>query len=157
VALLGPAIGCLVVAMSVATGTSAAATGVPAIHPRAGAYAGTESGPAAGAAITFTVAKNRTTIRHLSGRAATRKGCHAPYIGFALPAGPVPIGRKGAFVTSSTLYPGPKVRVTLTGRFTSPTRATGHIVVRFARVKGCNATSAFIATRTGSPGGSAPT
>jgi hypothetical protein len=139
---------CLVLATSVTAGMGAAAGDVPTVHPRAGTYAGTESGPAAGAALTFTVAKNRTTIRHLSGRAATRKGCHAPYIGFALPAGPVPIDRKGAFVTSSTLYPGPRVRVTVTGRFTSPTRATGHILVRFARVKGCNATSAFVTTRT---------
>ena len=40
------------------------------------------------------------------------------------------------------------VRVTVTGRFTSPTTVSGHIAIHFNRVKGCNANRAFTAQRT---------
>ena len=58
------------------------------------------------------------------------------------------IGKAGRFSRSSTSYPQPGVRVTVTGRFNSATTVTGHIAIRFTRVKGCNATRAFTAQRT---------
>jgi hypothetical protein len=123
------------------------ASGAAQVKPRAGAYSGTETGPGAGSPITFTVAKNRNVVRKLTANAAVKAGCKAPYSGFAPPTGPMAVTKAGSFTASSTHYPGPKLRVTVIGRFTSPTAATGRLIVRFKHLKGCNAVTPFTATR----------
>jgi hypothetical protein len=119
------------------------------VHPKAGAYSGTETGPGAGNAITFTVATNRTTLRKLTASAVVKAGCKGPYAAYQAPSGPEVITKRGVFSKSSRAYPGPKLRITVTGHFTSPTTAVGRIIVRFARLKGCNAVSPFTIKRNG--------
>jgi hypothetical protein len=144
-----------VVAAGLITATMAvAAVGEPAsgavqVRPRAGAYDGTETGPGDNSAITFTVSKNRKVVGNLTGNAEARAGCTAHYTGFELPPGRMAITNGVHFRRSTTRYPGPKVRVTIVGHFTSATAAAGRIVVHFTTVKGCNATTPFTANRTG--------
>jgi hypothetical protein len=123
------------------------ASAVVMIRPVAGAYAGSESG-SPGGPVTFVVSKSRTSVRHFTATVPARAGCTAPYVGFQAPAGAIQISADGRFTASSTNYPGPKVRVTMTGRFTSRTKAVGQLSVHFARLTGCNRTTGFRVTRT---------
>lgn len=127
---------------------SVPASGAAQVTPRVGKYTGTETGPGDGSSITFTVTKNHKTVRNLVGNAETKTGCKAHYTGFQARPGPMKITSRGGFTASTTAYPGPKVRVTVTGRFTSATKVSGHVIVRFKTLKGCNASSPFTATRT---------
>jgi hypothetical protein len=123
-----------------------AASAAATVRPAAGTFAGSEAG-SPGGTVTFVVPTSRSSVRHFTATVPTRAGCTAPYIGFQAPSGAVPIAVDGSFTASSTNYPGPKVRVTVTGRFTSRTTAVGSVSVHFARVTGCNCTTAFRATR----------
>jgi hypothetical protein len=134
-------------AISALASPAISANAAAQIKPRAGAYAGTETGPGEGSAITFVVAKNRKVLRKLTGTAEVKTGCKGPYSGFELPPGPMAITSAGTFTASTTHYPGPKLRVTVVGKFTSPTAASGRIMVRFKHLKGCNAVTPFTATR----------
>jgi hypothetical protein len=123
-----------------------AASAVVTIRPAAGAWAGSESG-SPGGPVTFVVPKSRTSLRHFTATVPARAGCTAPYVGFQAPTGAMPVGADGRFTGSSTNYPGPKVRVTVTGRFSARTKAVGQLTVHFARLTGCNRTTWFHATR----------
>jgi hypothetical protein len=144
----------LAVAAMLGAGMPASATTL--VKPRAGTFAGTESGPGNGSTVSFVVTTNRKVIRKFTGNATVKAGCKGPYAGYEAPTGPMAITKRGTFTKSTTAYPGPKLRVTVTGRFTSPTTASGRVVVRFKRLKGCNATIPFSVVRTkpmaGSPG-----
>jgi hypothetical protein len=144
-----------VIALNLAVALGIAALTIPAISasataqakPRAGAFSGTETGPGDGSTITFVVPKSRATVRKLTGNAEVKVGCKGPYSGYEAPTGPMVVTKSGSFTASTTQYPGPKLRVTVIGKFTSPTAASGRIIVRFKRLKGCNAVAPFTATR----------
>jgi hypothetical protein len=137
----------LALALAVA-GVASPAAGGTLVKPRAGSFSGTETGLGAGSALSFTVTKTHKTLRAFTGEARVKPGCKGPYTGYEPPPGPMAITKSGHFTKSETTYPGPKLRITVTGRFTSPTKATGHIIVRFKNLKGCNAITPFSAKRT---------
>lgn len=135
-----------VVALVTVAGVGPVAGSVQA-KPRAGAFRGTETGPGGRSPVTFVVAANRHVLRAFMATAAAKTGCKAHYIGFRAPTGPFTITAGGRFTKASTAYPGPRVTVRVTGRFTSATSATGHVTVRFKAVRGCDASSRFVAKR----------
>jgi hypothetical protein len=142
----------IVVAVGISTGAllagTAAALPAPQVKARAGYYTGHEADKPSPVPVTFTVSKNRKKVLNFSAEAEAKAGCTNHLTGFEAPTAPMLIGNAGRFTRSSTSYPQPGVRVTVTGRFTAPTTVTGHIAIRFTRVKGCNANRAFTAQRT---------
>jgi hypothetical protein len=140
------ALAVLVATLGPVSGAARAASMPVAVRPAAGTFAGSESG-LPGGPVTFVVPASRLSIRHFTATVPARAGCTAPYVGFQAPSAAMHIAVDGSFTASSTNYPGPKVRVTVTGRFTSRTKAVGSVIVHFARVTGCNRTTAFRATR----------
>jgi hypothetical protein len=122
-----------------------AASATATLRPAAGSFTGSESG-SPGGAVTFVVPRTRSSVRHFSATVPARTGCTAPYIGFQAPSAAMSVV-DGHFTGSSTRYPGPKVRVTVSGRFISRTTAAGLVSVHFARVAGCNRKTTFRVTR----------
>jgi hypothetical protein len=128
--------------------TAAAAAAAPQVIARAGYYTGQEAFKPSPVPVSFTVSKNHKKVLGFSAEAQVRAGCKNHLTGFEAPTAPMAIGPAGRFSRSSTAYPQAGVTVTVTGRFTSPANVTGHIAIRFARVKGCNASRIFVAHRT---------
>jgi hypothetical protein len=126
----------------------ASATAGPQVTARAGHYTGHEADKPSPLPVSFTVSANHKRVVSFSAEAEAKAGCKNHLTGFQAPTAAMQIGPAGRFARSSTTYPQPGVRVTVTGRFTTPSKVFGHITIRFARVKGCNASRAFTAKRT---------
>jgi hypothetical protein len=136
-----------VAAVTTLAGT-ASAVSAPQVKARPGYYTGQEADKPTPVSVSFTVSKNRKKVLAFSAEAEAKAGCQNHLTGFEAPTAAMAIGPAGRFARSSTSYPQPGVRVTVTGRFTSPTTVSGHIAIHFNRVKGCNANRAFTAQRT---------
>jgi hypothetical protein len=117
-------------------------------RPRAGKYAGQETYNNNPLPVTFNVSRNRKRVMRFSGQAQVKRGCTNHITGFQAPTGPMTITAAGRFSARSTSYPQPGVRVKVTGTFVSRVKARGHISVRIAKPKGCNASRPFTAQRT---------
>jgi hypothetical protein len=144
------------VAMTASGWTALPAAAVPQVVPRSGSYIGHEADKPSPVPVSFVVSKNHKRIRSFTAEAEAKAGCTNHLTGFEAPTGPMAIGAAGRFTRTSTNYPQAGVRVTVTGRFTSARTVTGHIRIRFATIKGCNANRVFTAHRTsaGSAAGS---
>jgi hypothetical protein len=140
---VGLALGLAAVACLAAPASAAAQ-----IKPRAGYFAGQEADRTTPMPVSFTVSKNRKKVVSFTGQAVVKAGCTNNIQSFQAPRAPMPIKAKGRFTRSSTNYPQKGVRVTVTGTFTSATKANGHITIHFANIRGCNASRVFTARRT---------
>jgi len=143
----GPVASGVAVCLAAVAGAAIPAAAGTAITPRAGAFSGQETAGANPLPVTFTVAKGRKRVVHFVGQAETRAGCTNHITGFQAPTGPMKINKGAHFTASSSNYPQKGVTVTVTGRFTSPTTARGHISVRIVHVKGCAISRLFTASR----------
>jgi hypothetical protein len=138
----------LVLGLACSAGITTAAAGSTAATPRAGHFAGSETFSPDPIPVQLTVTNGPKTVRNFTGSARVKAGCKNNFAGYEAPKGPMKVTKAGHFTQSLTTYPGPLVTVTVTGNFTSPTTVTGHITIVFKRVKGCNSSRAFTATRT---------
>jgi hypothetical protein len=120
----------------------------PQVTPRAGYYTGHEADKPSPLPVSFTVGTGRKNVLHFNAEAEVKAGCQNHLTGFEAPTAPMSIGTAGRFADASTAYPQKGVVVRVTGKFVSPTKATGLISVTLRRVKGCNASRAFTAQRT---------
>jgi hypothetical protein len=136
-----------IIAPIIALGVATAAPATGTVTPRAGHYAGTETFKPTSIPVQFSVTNGPKTVRSFAGTARVKAGCKNNIAGYQAPTGPMKVTKAGHFSASLTTYPGPAVKVTVTGRFTSPTKVTGHITVKFKRAAGCNSSRAFTATR----------
>jgi hypothetical protein len=123
-------------------------TAAPQLIPRAGYYTGHEADKPSPVPVSFVVSKNHKRVRSFTAEAEAKAGCTNHLTGFEAPTGPMLISAAGRFSHTSTNYPQAGVRVTVRGRFTSARTVTGHIIIHFSQVKGCNANRAFAAHRT---------
>jgi hypothetical protein len=101
-------------------------------RPRAGKFAGQERYDSDSLPVTFTVSRDRARVLRFVGQAAVKDGCTNHITGFQ---------------ATSKNYPQPGVRVRVTGRFVSRSKARGHVSVRIANSTGCNVSRPFSARR----------
>jgi hypothetical protein len=133
----------------VASGLAPASALTPQVRaPRAGHYAGQVAAKPSPLPVTFTVANGPKRVTGFTAQALVKAGCTNHITSFEAPVAPMRISAAGRFARVSRAYPQKGVIVTVTGRFTSRTTATGLITIRLTRIKGCNATHRFSAQRT---------
>jgi hypothetical protein len=137
------------IGVSALAGLSNPAAGATQARPRAGYFAGQEADGSTLMPVHFSVSKNRKKVVAFTAQAIAKAGCTRQLQSVQAPLGPMPIRANGQFRASSTTYPTPGIRVTVTGTFTSPIRARGHIMIHYANGNGCNANRLFTAVRTG--------
>jgi hypothetical protein len=128
-------------------GLAAPAGAAASLTPRAGSYTGQEAASPTPEAVHFTVTNGPKTIRSFTGSGQVKAGCKNTISSYEAPPGPMKVTKAGHFSESLTTYPGPAVRITVTGHFTTGTKVVGHITTAFKKVKGCNATRSFTAKR----------
>lgn len=145
-AVVGAAAAALTV-MAGAVPTSA----VGDLKPRAGKYLGKEAFGSTPLPVTFTVSRDRTRVTKFTAQAQVRNGCSNHITSFQAPTGPMTVSSDGRFSAKSKNYPQQGVRVRVTGVFTSRTKARGHISVRIAKQKDCDARRVFRAKRSETP------
>jgi hypothetical protein len=119
--------------------------------PKPGQFAGTETAPTP-IPISFRVTKSRKRVTHITGAAQVKStGCDNAATSFGFSARGAKINRVGHFrlVYGPSYFPTSKgTTVTITGHFTSTTRAAGHVSVRIKHKSGCDASLPYAAHRT---------
>jgi hypothetical protein len=138
----------LVLGLACSAAIATPAVGSPDATPRAGHFAGNETYSPDPIPVQLMVTNGPKTVKSFTGSARVKAGCKNNISGYQAPDGPMKVTKAGHFTQSLTTYPGPAVKVTVTGNFISATKVTGHITIVFKRAKGCNSSRAFTATRT---------
>jgi hypothetical protein len=151
VARLGWTLGVGLLALGV-VGTPA--SGAVNAKPRPGHYTGQAHYSSGPVSVTFRVNRKRTKVVDFGSEALVKPGCTAPNSSFQTPLNPEKISKSGRFKQSYGAYDDPSgkpyhVTVTVTGHFTSRTKAVGTFILVSKKYKHCSQSASWSATRTG--------